>query len=426
MRASPRLGKSLSTANETAESEIVAEGAVSERDPLEEAAIAAANNRLFTSDFISSTIANFANSFGMQMLVATLPVYVISLGGSQTDAGLVSGALAFTALLFRPLMGWLTDAWRRRPLVLMGTSCYGFASIVYLLTHSIPLLLVGRFIHGFGLCCYTTASNSYVADIAPISRRGEAVGFFAAAQAIGLIVGPAVGFMLVESIGFHRLFYFSGGLAFAAFFISFFARERPKNKDWRRQRWSIRTGIVAVEALPMAWMALCMGMGFGAVSSFIAIFARLRGFHNPGFYFMIQAIALLFSRICAGRMADRYGRRVVIIPGLIFGAIALVLLPFAQGLPIFVVSASLFGFGFGAAQPATMALLIDRVRPEKRGLATGTYYTGFDAGVSIGSILLGAISQHLGFAVMWPLAAGCILLGLLGFVPKNPIQASPA
>ena len=53
---------------------------------------------------------------------------------------------------------------------------------------------------------------------------------------------------------------------------------------------------------------------------------------------------------------------------------------------------------------------IGRVRPEKRGLATGTYYTGFDTGVSIGSILLGAISQHLGFAVMWPLAAGCILL----------------
>ena len=69
----------------------------------------------------------------MQMLVATLPVYVISLGGNQTDAGLVSGALAFTALLFRPFMGWLTDAWRRRPLVLIGTSCYGFASVVYLL-----------------------------------------------------------------------------------------------------------------------------------------------------------------------------------------------------------------------------------------------------------------------------------------------------
>jgi MFS family permease len=407
------------------ESKTAAEEPVLAHDPLEAAAIAAAKNKLFTSDFVSSTVANFANSFGMQMLVATLPVYVISLGGSQTDAGLVSGALAFTALLFRPLMGWLTDAWRRRPLVLMGTSCYGFASLVYLLTHSIPLLLVGRFIHGFGLCCYTTASNAYVADIAPISRRGEAVGLFAAAQAAGLIVGPAVGFFLVESIGFHRLFYFSGGLAFTAFFISLFAREKRKIKDRKLQRWSIRTGILAVEALPLAWMALCMGMGFGAVSSFVAIFARSRGFQNPGFYFMIQAIALLFSRILAGRLADRYGRRIVIVPGLILGAVALALLPFAQSFSLFAVSASLFGFGFGAAQPATMALLIDRVRAEKRGLATSTYYTGFDAGVSIGSILLGVVSQRLGFSVMWPIAAACILLGLCGFLPKRHSEACP-
>ena len=394
-------------------------GTVLASDPLEAAAIKAANEPLFTKDFVLTALANFANSFGMQMLVATLPVYVISLGGSQTDAGLVSGALAFSALLFRPLMGWLTDAWRRRPLILVGTSCYGFASVVYLLTNSIPLLLVGRFIHGFGLCSYTTASNAYIADIAPLRRRGEAVGLFAASQAIGLIVGPAVGFMLVESIGFHRLFYFSGGLAFTAFFISIFAHERRKVGEIKRRRWTVRTGIVSIEALPMAWMALCMGMGFGAVSSFIAIFARLRGFQNPGFYFMVQAIALLISRLFAGRLADRYGRRVVIIPGLILGAAALAPLPFANSLLFFVVSAALFGMGFGAAQPATMALLIDRVRPEQRGLATSTYYTGFDAGVSIGAILLGAVSEHLGFGVMWPIAGACILMGLAGFMTKK-------
>ena len=371
-------------------------------------------NRLFTKDFIFAATANLANAFGMQMLVATLPLYVISLGGSQTDAGLVAGALAFTALLFRPLMGYLTDAWRRRPLVLMGTSCYGLASVVYLLSHSIPFLLLGRFVHGFGLSCYTTASNAYIADIAPFRRRAEAVGIFAATQAIGLIVGPVVGFLLIGEIGFHRLFYFSGGLAFTAFFISFFAHERMQPSLTGRQPWSLRTGIVTAEALPMAWMALCMGLGFGSVSSFISIFARQRGFQNPGFYFMVQAIALLASRILLGRLADRFGRAKVIFPGIVLMAMALGMLPLAYDFSFFVISASLFGLGFGAAQPATMALLIDRIRPEKRGIATSTYYTGFDGGVSLGSILLGAVSQHLGFAVMWPIAAVCTLLGLAG------------
>jgi MFS family permease len=383
------------------------------------------DERLFTLDFISTTIANLANSFGMQMLVATLPVYVIRLGGSQTDAGLVSGALAFVALLFRPLVGWMTDTWRRRPVVLMGTFCYGFASVIYLLVHTIPLLLIGRFVHGFGLSCYTTAANAYIADIAPAKRRAEAVGFFAAAQAFGLILGPVVGFMLIEAIGFDRLFYLSGGLAFTAFFISMIARERRRPPDVKRPRWSVRTGILVVDALPMAWMALCMGMGFGSMSAFIAIFAESRGIHNPGFFFMIQATALLIARLFAGRLADRLGRAAIIVPGFILVSAALGLLPFAHSFAYFAVAASFFGFGFGSAQPATMALLIDRVRPAERGLATGTYYTGFDAGVSSGSILLGAVSQYLGFNVMWPIAAACTLLGLTGFLKIRHNEAVP-
>jgi MFS family permease len=381
------------------------------------AAIAGPGNHLFTSDFVFSVLANFANSFGMQMLVATLPVYVISMGGNQTDAGLVSGSLAFAALCFRPFIGWLTDVWRRRPLVLIGTSCYGFASIVYLLAGSIPFLLFGRLVHGFGLSCYTTASNAYVADIAPLRRRAEAVGLFAAAQAVGLIIGPVAGFAIIGAIGFHSLFYFSGGLAFTAFLLSLFVREQRQPSEIKRQPWSLRTGIVTVDALPMAWMALCMGMGFGTISAFISIFARSRGLQNPGFYFMVQAVALLIARIFAGRLADRYGRAATIVPGIILLSMALALLALARSLAYFVVSASLFGLGFGAAQPATMALLIDRVRPEQRGLATGTYYTGFDAGVSLGSILLGVVSQLWGFGVMWPLSAACTLLGLAGYLP---------
>ncbi len=382
-------------------------------------AFPAAGERLFTRDFVMATLANFTNSFGTQMLVATMPVYVVSLGGGPTAAGMVSGAVAMTALLFRPLMGWLVDSWRRRPLVLIGTSCYGFASIIYFLAGTIPLLLAGRFVHGFGLSCYTTASNAYIADVAPRARRGEAVGLFAAAQAVGLIIGPAIGFLLIDTIGFKRLFTVSGGLAFITFFISLFARERRVPGKVERARWSVRTGIVSVDALPMGWMAICMGMGFGAVSAFIAIFARDRGFPNPGFYFMIQALALIVSRVAAGRLSDRYDRAVVIIPGLVLGAVALALLPLANGAALFVISASLFGFGFGAAQPATMALLIDRVRPAERGLAVSTYYAGFDTGVFVGSFMLGVVSQRLGFGVMWPLAAGCVLLGLAGFLPSG-------
>jgi MFS family permease len=367
-------------------------------------------------DFVLATLTNFVNSFSLQMLVATLPVYVISLGGSHADAGLVSGALALTAMLFRPLLGRLTDAWGRRPLILMGTSFYGVASVVYLLAGSIPLLVLGRLVQGFGLSCYGTASNAYVADISPLKRRAEAVGLFSAAQAVGYIIGPVIGFMLAGSTGFRHLFYFSGGLAIMAFAISIFTQERRQPWKIKRQPWSLRTSIVAVDALPFAWMALCMSIGFGAINAFIAIFAQSRGVQNPGFYFMVQAIALLVSRMFVGRLADRVSRAAVIIPGVILMAVALAMLPLTNGFQAFAISASLYGIGFGAAQPSSMALLFDRIRPEQRGLATSTYFMGFDVGVVIGTLLLGVVSLHWGFGVMWSISAACALLALVGIL----------
>ena len=383
----------------------------------------AAEERLYGPDFVFATLANFLNSFGSQMLVATLPVYVLALGGSQFEAGLVSGALAFTALLLRPVIGWLTDAWRRRPLVLVGTFCYGLASIVYAMAGSVPMLVLGRVVHGFGLCNYTTAANAYVADIAPATRRGEAVGVFAAAQAFGLITGPTIGFLVIGQMGFASLFYFSAGLAFAAFAVSLFARERRRQPWARRLPWTPRTGIVSLNALPMAWTSLCLGLGFGPVSAFIAIYASGRGVENPGLYFTIQAIALLLSRTFSGHMADRRGRAVVLVPGVVVLALALAILPIAHDFAHFMVSAALYGLGFGMAQPATMALLIDQVRPEERGMAMSTYFTGFDLGISVSSLLLGLVSQTWGFDVMWPISAAGTLLGLLGLLAgRRPLS----
>ena len=195
--------------------------------------------------------------------------------------------------------------------------------------------------------------------------------------------------------------------------VSLFAKER-RSAPARRPRWTLRTGIVAPEALPVTWVALCLGLAFGPVMAFLAIFAQGRGVANPGFFFTVQAIALILSRTFAGYLADRWGRVVVAVPGIVALSASLVLLPGAAGLAQFLLSAAFFGLGFGMAQPATMALLVDRVRPEQRGLAMSTYFTGFDIGISVGSIGFGALLASIDIGAMWLLAAACVLLGLPG------------
>jgi MFS family permease len=111
------------------------------------------------------------------------------------------------------------------------------------------------------------------------------------------------------------------------------------------------------------------------------------------------------------------------IPGTIVSALSLALLPLAHEFPHFLISGALFGLGFGTAQPAALAMLVDRVRLEQRGLAMSTYFLGFDLGISLGSMGLGVVGQNWGFGVMWPISAVCVLLGLLGLRgAKRPTQ----
>jgi len=373
-----------------------------------------AADRLFTTAFILVISANLANSLGAQMASAILPVYVISLGGTEFHAGLVTVMLAFTALLLRPFVGWLVDAWRRRPMVLIGTACYSVANLMYALFGSLPLLLFSRVVHGFGLSNYSTASSAFLADIAPPRRRAEAMGYYAVAMDIGLLGGPALAFFLVKYTGLQHIFFLTAALACVAFLISVPVREHRAPRIGPAPPWRLKTGLVSKPALPAAWIAFCLGMGVGPVVAFIAIFARQHGIENPGLYFTTQALALMLSRTFSGRLSDRRGRVFVIVPGVLSLAAGLLLLPFAHTLLRLMFSAALIGMGFGCSQPATMALAVDRVSTDERGMAVSTYFLGFDIGISTGSFALGAIAASMGFGAAWVVAAGFVSLGLFG------------
>jgi MFS family permease len=380
--------------------------------------------KVFTSDFVFANVANFFVSLGQQMLVATLPVYIISLGGTPADAGLVNGAAAVMALLIRPVSGYLADAWRRRPVVLLGCLFYVVANFNYLLSSSVVGVGVGRVFHGFALSNYTTAANTYVADISPRKRRAEAIGIFAATADVGLITGPAVGFAIAAALGFHELFLASMAMSILALVSSMFARERDKASGIR-PAWTFRTGLISVHALPQSWMAFCFGMGIGPLNTFLSIYATTRGIQNPGFYFTAQACALLLSRTFAGRLADRRGRVIVIVPGILAMVAAVAILPLAADLPLFLVSAVLWGVGFGSAQPASLALLVDRASGGQRALALSTYFMGFDVGIGVGAVALGFISQAFGWEITWVLSATVIALALVGtWSPRRGQNAS--
>ena len=95
----------------------------------------------------------------------------------------------------------------------------------------------------------------------------------------------------------------------------------------------------------------------------------------------------------------------MIVPALVITIFALLVLSLSSGLFGVIISAVLYGTGFGAAQPALQAATLQIANPDRKGVANASFMTAFDLGIGLGSIVLGWVSQYTGYEVLFTVSA---------------------
>ena len=367
--------------------------------------------RLCTPDFLLIWLASLTFFGSLFLLTPTLPIYIIHLGGRASDVGLLTGIFTLTAVASRPFVGREVDRRRSKPFLVLGAFVFALASAVYNRVRSVSALLWLRAFHGLGISCFTTASTTLVANLAPPRRRGEAMGAFGTASNVALTLGPALGMRLLRDWGFAGLFLASAALGALALSLGMPVREP-------RQLSSLKAadgGLISRGALFPASIVFALTITYGAVLAFLPILAQRRGIHGFEFFFTLYAVILILSRTITGRFSDRYGRGAVILPGLTMVAGAMALLAVARSLALLLAGASLYGLGFGAVHPALLAFTVDRVPPRARGAAMATFGLAFDLGIGLGATVLGYLLPWTGLAGLYAIAAGMALMGMALF-----------
>ncbi len=371
--------------------------------------------RLFTRDFLLASLVTLAAFTSFYFLLATLPVYIVAIGGTEAEVGLILGVFSATAVLLRPFVGAAADERGTRLFIVAGTLLLAVASALYAVAASVALLLALRLFHGAGWASFGTATSALVADLAPRNRRGEAMGYYGMFINLAMAVGPAVGVVLMTAYSFPVLFAISAATALLAVLLALGIHE-PARRGSRNVPEGPRQGVLERTALFPSLILAMTAMTYGAVVSFLPIYASRQGIDNPGVFFTAFATVLLLSRGFTGQLSDRYGRAAVIAPGIALATAALALLAFASSLPAFLAVAVLYGLGFAAVQPALMALVVDRAPLNRRGAAMGTFSTSMDLGIGTGSVVWGFVAQAAGYRSMYLAAGGVALLTLAVFL----------
>jgi predicted MFS family arabinose efflux permease len=369
---------------------------------------------IYSPDFLWVTLASFFFFASFQLLMVPLPLYIAQIGGEAAAVGLVMATFALAAVLVRPLMGRLVDTLGRRPLLLLGIGLFILSPLLFIFATSIPLLAAARALQGVGLAAFTIASTTWIADLVPASRRGEAMSNFASASVLSLAILPVVGSSLLRVTGFPVIFALAAGLALVSM-VGASARERHVKAASSGQGhfWTtVRQRGVWLPSL----LVLTLGVAYGAIISFIALFARERGLPDGGLFFLLYAVAAIIGRGPLGRLSDRLGHERVIAPLSLLAAGAIGLLAAAHTLPWFLLAGIFYGLTFGTAWPLLNALVVNHASLEGRGAAVGVISTGFDLGVAGGSFLGGLLVAPLGYGGMYVTTAGICLLGVAAFI----------
>jgi MFS family permease len=369
-----------------------------------------ARDRIFSRSFSLAILANLFSFTSMYLLLATMPLYVVAIGGSVSDAGIVLACFTLTAVIVRPLVGRLSDRRSKKVIMLAGAVILAASSLLYEPVHSVPLLMAVRLLHGVGWAAFGTAASALAADLAPASRRGEAMGYFGVGMNVAMAIGPALGVFLVGRTGYGALFLTAMVLAAAAALsvIGIAEPVRAAGHPAAQRGW--RSFILPSALFPSA-VLLTNALTYASVVALLPLFAEEAKLGNPGLFFTVFSIVVLVLRGPLGRLSDRRGRVAVVAPGLLFTFVALLLLSQATSLAMLLIVAVLYGVGVGAAQPTLMAMTVDRAKPQERGAAMGTFTTAMDLGIGIGSVLWGMTADAFGFQTMYVAAS---VMGLAG------------
>lgn len=439
--------------------------------------------RLWSPMFVAIVACTLCTFMVGQGSNAGTTVYLERIGGSTGLAGI--GALIFSlaAAVSRIITGPMSDARGRRLVMVIG-SCFMLAGTIGpLFGNSDALFVLWRILQGFGFAAATTASATAAADVLPLSRLGEGIGYYGLGQAIAMSCGPALAIFLISTDPPEN-FYF-GLTACAALALVFsllcgyeknpcklpatsefrlrwergevpylhadenhtsgdahsrhareggcIESERPsKHADPGKPSMGERLrglvdGIFEPTALPGTIPMMLIATSFGFGIFYMGVYGNYLGVGNAGVFYTVSAVAMIAVRLTSGSFMDRfkpiYIMGVAVAAGLVCYSVlvACSLLP-SNGVTewAFYASGVFYGISLGLSLPVNQAVAVRLSPPSRWGAANGLYLLGNDVSIGIASLAWGFLAPALGYTVTLCIVMACIVASFFAALACYP------
>jgi EmrB/QacA subfamily drug resistance transporter len=448
-------------------------GVVTLTRPDEAVASAATERRVIVAIALGTMLAPLNST----MIAVALPRIIQDFHVRVSTAGWLVTTYLIAMASLQPVAGKLGDRLGRRHLILGGLVYFGIASLGATFATSLPLLFFFRVQQAIAGAIALPNGTALIRDVVPLDRRARSFGMIGSATAFAAALGPPIGGVLVQTLGWRSIFFVNVPLVLAAVLLGWRAIPATRTERARRAFDGGGAGLLCAVLIGLtvlltlsnrAESALRPALGALALLGLAVVFVRYEARHpdpvlqprffrvrsfaaangaialsNLAMYSTLLTVPILLARrggwssakigavlvilsgarvVCSplgGRLADRVGRRGPTVIGLALLTLGLLPLALAGGgiaIPLLLGGLGVAGLGLGLSSAGMQTAAIESVGPREAGVAAGVFATSRYFGSIIGSSLLAGLLGTAGgggFRAVFIMVAVAALLSAL-------------
>lgn len=371
-------------------------------------------------------VGQFMVMAGMTMIVPFLPLYIQELGITDKDsaaiwAGVIFAGNFLTAFIFQPFWGKMADRYGRKMMLLR--SGFGMAIVMVLMGQASTVwqLLLLRLLNGT-ISGFIPAAISLVSANTPKNRIGVAMGVIQSGAVAGTILGPFIGGILAESIGFRPIFLVTGILVFlATLFAMLLVKESFDRKEAQAQKSaSVFAGLKELWKIPQlpSLFGVTFMIQFALLSAMPLLPLYIQDLHGPeraafyaGLVGAITGVSNMIASPLLGKLSDRLGgAERILLYSLLASVVVTGLQAFVPNITSLLILRFLQGICMGGMLPSVNSL-VRKFTPNGMESRAYSFNASFlSLGNMIGPIIGGVCSVWIGIEGIFIVGAVMMLI----------------
>ncbi|WP_321417334.1 MFS transporter [uncultured Methanomethylovorans sp.] len=384
------------------------------------------NEKLDPKLYILS-ISKFFKDLGTGILAFLIPLYIVQTHSifapeipDVVKAGIVTTVYGIFNAFSQPFLGRLSDRLnKRKPFVILGLAGFMAASLLYSRTHVFEHVVLLRAIQSITVGATVPAIMAMVTHFSTSRNRGRAIGIYSSMRGFGYGIGAMVGGIVATYYGYTAGFYLCALLGLISLLlVQFFVGETYDK--YEKQTISNRDDddLAQFYALALAMFMIMVGI--------MIIFAFL-----PEYEIRLQASELslsvavsayVISRVILqtpmGVLSDRYGRKKLILYGLLLNIPIVLGLGYATTVEELIVLRAFQGLCMASVETPVMALAVDLAGGKSVSSRVSFITSAQAAGTAFGPLIGGFLGGYVSFTMPFYVCAAMMAFSLIVVMNK--------